>query len=576
MKNKIYIVTGATGFLGNTLIKKLVAKGETVHALVRNKEKAERALKDLPIDIFYGDVLDAKSLPQLFASSKPNPEYVVVHTAAVVLIDGNKDDIAFMRRVNIEGTQNVVRACLKHQAKLLHISSVHAIAEPKKRAQTHETLVFDSTKIKGAYAKSKAEATQYVLNAIKNRGLDAIVLHPSGITGPGDYTGTHLAQLVTDYLAGRIPAATKGGYDFVDVRDVCDGILAAEEKGKLGECYLLTNRYYPVIEVLGMLYEITGYKKITKVLPMWLAQLGVPFIAMRAKAKNQRPLYTRYSLYTLKSNSNYSHQKAATQLGYAPRDLRESLTDTLAFLADKETEDKKAEQVKLKEAQKIKSEETQKEEVVKSKIEKIEQVEKVEEAVEVAKSTEKPTLSKTSETLTSETNKALISETNETITSKEPEKEPKAVEKNESVVIEKPATPDTSNTIEASDPVEMCNLSTPLAEETTSAVPESFTKETVIPKAEIPNTQPIVEAQEPTQVNTPTDDNPQPVAETPETKPQPVAETLETKPEPIKIKDEPIASDTSKETPKPTEVTEAPKTNPEPTEKVDDNSNTWF
>jgi len=343
MNNKIYIVTGATGFVGNVVVKKLLEKGETVHALARSKGKVYQVFKDvldsekdtnaLPnLNFFYGDVRKISDFEAAF--NIEDTEYILIHTAAVVLIHGTKIQYANMEQVNIIGTQNAIKLALKYNAKLLHISSVHAIPEPKKRAMTVETVDFDAKKVVGKYAKTKATASEMVLNAVNNDNLNAVILHPSGITGPYDYGDSHLTQMITDYLANKIPAAVKGGYDFVDVRDVADGILASEN-AKTGECYLLNNRHYTVKQVLDYLFEITNHKKINSVLPMWLARLGAPFIALVAKIKKTRPLYTGYSLYTLRSNGNFSHEKATMELGYNPRNLKDSLKDTVEFLAMK-------------------------------------------------------------------------------------------------------------------------------------------------------------------------------------------------------------------------------------------------
>ncbi|MCL2061686.1 MAG: NAD-dependent epimerase/dehydratase family protein [Firmicutes bacterium] len=335
MDKTIYVVTGATGFVGCNLIPKLIQQGKTVHALARSEEKAAKALPDTAAKVFYGDIRDKAALEQLFCET--DAEYRVIHTAAVVLIGGNRREHAIMRDVNINGVKNVIECCLAHNARLLHVSSVHAIPELKKRALMHEVSAFDPKKVKGAYAKSKAEGSALVLDAVANKGLQAAMVHPSGIVGPNDYGNSHLTQLAADYMAGKIPAATKGGYDFVDVRDVCDGIIAAEENFVSGECYLLSNRYYPIKDVMDMLHEITGLKKLKKVLPIWVAKLGLPFLSLAAKIKKTRPLYTGYSLYTLKSNSNYSHEKATRELQYNPRDIKESLSETVEFLQNNST-----------------------------------------------------------------------------------------------------------------------------------------------------------------------------------------------------------------------------------------------
>jgi len=332
MSNKIYIVTGATGFVGSTLVGQLLREGKTVHALVRSKEKAAEVLGETSAKLFFGDARNESDIEALFTD--PEAAYIVMHTAAMIILNGKKPLLAQMREVNVEGTKQVIEACLRHRAKMIYVSSVHAIPELPKKGLMTETLDFNTKKIRGIYAKSKAEASALVIDAIKNRALNAVIVHPAGIAGPGDPGQTHLTQMVIDYMQGRIPAATKGGYNFVDVRDVCFGIKAAEN-AESGQTYLLTNRYSTVTEVLTILHEETGCKKITKTYPMWLARVGLPFLTAKAKMENKRPLYTSYSLYTLRSNSNFSNEKAVKELGFSPRELRESLRDTVQYLKDK-------------------------------------------------------------------------------------------------------------------------------------------------------------------------------------------------------------------------------------------------
>jgi dihydroflavonol-4-reductase len=326
----IYVVTGATGFVGGNLVPKLLVQGKTVYGYVRSKEKAGLVLKDTAAKLFFGDIRDAEAFEKVF--DDPAAQYIVIHTAAVVLIGGNKKQYREMYDVNINGVKTVIAACLKHKAKLLHVSSVHAIAEPKKRATTYETRRFDPKSVHGPYAKTKAESTALVMEAVDSAGLKAVIVHPSGITGPGDYGNSHMTQMAADYLAGKIPAAVNGGYDFVDVRDVCDGIIAAIKSFRSGECYLLTNKFYTVKEFLNLLSELSGARKINMTLPMWTAKLGVPFIALAAKLTGKRPLYTSYALYTLESNGNFSHEKATRELGYRPMELKESLKGAIEFL----------------------------------------------------------------------------------------------------------------------------------------------------------------------------------------------------------------------------------------------------
>ena len=334
---KTDIVTGGTGFVGHNVVRALVSGGEAVRTLVRSKEKADKALKGLNIELFFGDVRDRSAVKKLFDGLE-NREIVFIHTVSVVLIGGNSRQYKMMDDVNYNGVKNIIEACVTRKARLIYVSSVHAIAEPPKRRLTAETELFDPRTVVGRYAKSKAKASALVMDAIKNKGLDAVIVYPSGITGPNDYSGSHLTQMVIDYMENRIPAAITGGYDFVDVRDVVSGILKAAKKGKKGDCFLLTNKYYSLMEMFTMLHDITGGKKIRLKLPMWLAYFSLPFLSAYFTMRGKRPLYTAYSLYTLKSNSNFSHEKASRELGFSPRGLHESLVDMVAFINENNRE----------------------------------------------------------------------------------------------------------------------------------------------------------------------------------------------------------------------------------------------
>ncbi|MEO1814254.1 MAG: NAD-dependent epimerase/dehydratase family protein [Acetobacterium sp.] len=325
---RLYIVTGAAGHLGNTIVRDLCDTGERVRCFIMPNDTAP-ALTGLNVEIVYGDICKASELAPLF-NETDKFETIVLHTAGIVSIATKFDQN--MYDVNVLGTLNLIEHCQKHQVKrLIYISSVHAIPEQPERQIIRETTDFDPEAVVGFYAKTKAEATRYVL-ASATAGLDCVVIHPSGIGGPNDYGHGHFKQLVMDFLDGRLTAFINGGYDFVDVRDVSKGIIAAVDKGRTGECYILSNRFVSVSELLHLLAELSGKKRLKTILPLWFVRLTVPLAELWYQFKKQKPLYTRYSLYTLGSNSNFSHQKADTELGYTTRSLRETLLDTIVFL----------------------------------------------------------------------------------------------------------------------------------------------------------------------------------------------------------------------------------------------------
>lgn len=330
MKNT-YIVTGANGFLGNNIIRKLITKSENeIRALVLPNDKI-KSLEGLNCKIFYGDVTKKETLNDIFDVDIDTHLYVI-HCAAIVYIKSKKNSKVY--DVNVNGTKNIIDKVLEKKAKLVYVNSVHAIWEKPNNEIMEEIYDFDSKKVKGLYAKTKAECANYVLEMTKTKNLDACIVHPSGIIGPNDFGRSHLTQLIIDFCNHRLTACVKGGYDFVDVRDVADGIIRTCEVGKAGNCYILSNRYFTIKEVLDTVSEVKGIKKIKTVLPLWFAKLTAPLSELYYSLLKQPPLYTSYSLYTLTSNSHFSNQKARNELNYKNTDFKQTIKDTIDWLKD--------------------------------------------------------------------------------------------------------------------------------------------------------------------------------------------------------------------------------------------------
>ena len=324
-----FIVTGAAGHLGSTIVRLLSQAGQNVRALSLAGE-TQRARRG--VTWYTGDVRRPESLRALF-SGLDGRDVCVIHAAGVVDISGEMS--ARMRDVNVEGTKNVIALCREFDVRrLVYVSSVHAIPEREDMGVMREIRAFSPDAVTGGYAKTKAEATQAVLDAAA-AGLDAVVVHPSGILGPYDDAGNHLVQVLRDYLRGKLPACVRGGYDLVDVRDVASGCIRAALHGRSGECYILSNRHYEVSDMLKLAREAGGGRKLP-VLPMWMAEAAVPLLGLVAKLRRQRPLYTRYSLYALKSNDRFDHDKATAELNYRPRDLRATIRDTVRYLKSRQ------------------------------------------------------------------------------------------------------------------------------------------------------------------------------------------------------------------------------------------------
>ena len=324
--SKLYLVTGASGHLGCVLVKKLLEAGEEVRALVLpNDNKIPKG----DIKVCFGDILDVDSLIPFFENHEKK-DVIVIHAAGIVSITSRKNTKVY--DTNVTGTKNIIMMCeMYNVVKLIYVSSVHAIPEKPRGEIISEIDVFSMESVQGLYAKTKALASKYVYEAGK-RGLNVNIVHPSGICGPYDSGNGHMTTLVSDYFNGKLKAIVNGGYDFVDVRDVADGIISCSEKGREGECYILSNRYCTVKELIVILHEITGKKLIKVTIPDWLMKVVSPIAEIYYNIIKKTPLFTPYSIATLRSNANFSREKAETELDYRPRSLSESLRDTIAWL----------------------------------------------------------------------------------------------------------------------------------------------------------------------------------------------------------------------------------------------------
>ncbi len=324
MKN--YIITGAAGHLGSTILRRLQNTDCRVTALILPQEQP--VVSGENIRYVRGDVCKPETLEALFGPEDAR-DTAVIHAAGIISISRWDNDR--MHRVNVEGTRNLLRVSAeKKVGRFVYVSSVHAIPELPDGAVMGETERFCADAVEGGYARTKALASQLVLDYAAD-GLPATVVHPSGLIGPYDDGHNHLVQLVRDYMDGRLSVCVKGGYDFADVRDVARGCLLAAEKGRSGQCYILSGQYLSIRELLTRVGELVG-KKPPTVVPMALARLAAPLIEGWARRRGKRPLYTRYSLYALTSNSSFSNQKAKTQLGYYPRGIDETIRDTVRWL----------------------------------------------------------------------------------------------------------------------------------------------------------------------------------------------------------------------------------------------------
>ncbi len=319
------LVTGATGHIGYVLVHELYKRNYDISIFVLPNDDIS-IFHELNINVIRGDIRNVDQVNE--AISKID---LVFHLAGI--IDIGTTNKKMMWDVNVNGTNNVIQACKNHSVKrLIYTSSVHAIPEPTKSdIVIKEINDFSADYVKGQYAKTKAEATSNVLRYVKE-GYDAVIVHPSGVIGPYGYKLSNMSQMIYDCMNDKLKFYINGAYNFVDVRDVVQGISAAAEVGRSGECYILSGEIISVKKMLDIiLNEVNSTVKLKKISNR-LAYIFSIFLELVYKLQHKKLLFTPYSISVLKSPCNFSNQKAKNELNFQPRSIEQSILDTILWL----------------------------------------------------------------------------------------------------------------------------------------------------------------------------------------------------------------------------------------------------
>ena len=331
MSDVVYLVTGASGFLGNHIVSRLIEAGERVRCLVLPEDPLVRYLPE-GAEVIEGDITREADLDRLFRL-EPEEEAVAVHCASIITM--SIKPVELVHRVNVEGALAVARRSLDPRVrKMVHMASVHAINEAPMGEKMAEPAEVVPSNIEGYYAQTKTEAVASLMDMRRKQGLRLNILYPAGMSGPGDYAKGNFTQMYIDYAAGRIPMAVRGGYNFVDVRDVADAAVKVCREDRVGEDYVLAGEYITVAEILRHFARLMGRRPVNLVAPVWLAKLALPFLSLYYKVKKRKPVFSRYSLYTINTNSCFVSDKAKRDLGFAPRSFVQTLEDTASWLKE--------------------------------------------------------------------------------------------------------------------------------------------------------------------------------------------------------------------------------------------------
>ena len=318
------LITGAGGHIGNVLVKHLYRKGHRDLRLFVQPKEDISYIEKYASEIVRGDIRDYFAVSAAVRGCDN-----VFHLAGLVQISGVNKKLVF--DVNVGGTINVINACLEKKVKrLLHVSSVHALKEPEV-GEIDETLDSDISHLNGAYAQSKAMATIEVMNAIQ-KGLNAVIVFPSGVIGPYDFKSSYTGSAIKGYIsASKTQYYFNGKYDFVDVRDVVDGIYKAWKSGEKGQGYIISGSISSLEEMIDAVEQTTGNTIKRKRVPAALVRVAAFFAPVYYKIARKKPVLSKYSVDVLMSNANISSYKAESELGYKPRPLIKTIRDMVRW-----------------------------------------------------------------------------------------------------------------------------------------------------------------------------------------------------------------------------------------------------
>jgi dihydroflavonol-4-reductase len=316
------LVTGGAGFVGSHVVRALLARGDAVRVPVRTGTRTEN-LDGLDVEVVRGDLLDRRAVRRALAGVDR-----VFHCAGLASFRAHPDDVW---AENVQTTRIVFDEALAAGVeRVVHTSSVAAIGPAPRGSTADETQVFRAGRVGLAYVNAKHEAETEALRAVA-RGLPVVIVNPGHVLGRGDVNHSS-TEFVRRFLCRGIPAYVDGALSLVHVEDVAQGMLLAEERGTIGERYILGNRNFTFDRLFADLGRLSGVEPPALKLPL-AAALAV---ARAAETMPGRSVVTEAELRAMSLWWAFRSTKAKRELGYAPRHHEDALVDTIAWYRERE------------------------------------------------------------------------------------------------------------------------------------------------------------------------------------------------------------------------------------------------
>jgi dihydroflavonol-4-reductase len=321
------LVTGGTGFVGRAVVVELLAAGREVRVLGR--DPSHPALQGLQVEAVRGDLRDSASLKAAVQGCSH-----LFHVAADYRLW--VPDPGEMYAVNVQGTKNLlVAAADAGVSRVVYTSTVGALGNPGDGSPGTEDTPVCLAEMVGPYKRSKFQAEQAVLEFAR-QGLPVVLVHPSAPVGPWDSRPTPTGQIIVDFLRGRMPAYLETGLNLVHVRDVARGHLLAEERGGIGEKYILGHRNMSLSEILQLLAEVSGCPAPTIRLPYFpilcLAYVNEFWATCISRQPPRMPLA---AVKMAKKFMYFDSSKAVRELGLPQTPVRQALAEAVAWFRER-------------------------------------------------------------------------------------------------------------------------------------------------------------------------------------------------------------------------------------------------
>lgn len=316
----IAFLTGASGFVGSAVARKLLDEGFAVRALVRKSSNRDN-LEDISLDVLEGDIRDATLVEKAMQGAR----YVFHVAADYRLWAPDPEEII---RTNTAGTRAIMNAAQKAGVeRIVYTSSVATLRLVGDGTPSDETMPLDAENAIGAYKKSKVLAERLVERMIASENLPAVIVNPSTPIGPRDVRPTPTGRIVVEAAVGRMPAYVETGLNLVHVDDVADGHVAALKKGRIGERYILGGQDMTLGQMLAEIALLAGRRAPTVKLPRTLIYPIAYGAELAARMTGREPFATVDGLRMAKYKMFFSSAKAKRELGYRSRPARDALAE---------------------------------------------------------------------------------------------------------------------------------------------------------------------------------------------------------------------------------------------------------